>query len=263
MTTNLSAVNCCNISLLSIGARAQVSSINPSDGSTEADACATLFNFVYNQLARTAYWNCLRNQASLSLLAAAAGTPENPQGTTLPIPPTPWLYSYQLPSDCLQARYVLPPFPNPQTGTSISPAMVSVGPWVAGEFGQIPFKVAYGVDASNSPIPILLTKLSQAQLVYTVNQPNPAIWDVLFQSAFVASLAAYLVPALSLNMALMQMQIQIADRIIGEARVRDGNEGSSQQDHTPDWMTARSASSYGACGYGAGYAPYGNMFWPG
>lgn len=259
MTTNLSTVNVCNIALLSVGMRTQISSL--TEGSVAADACSTYFNFVYNQLARTAYWNCLRNQQPLSLLAAAAGTSENPQGTTLPIPPTPWLYSYQLPNDCLMARFILPPFPNPQTGTLISPSLVSAGPWINAE-GQIPFHVAYGVDDTNSPIQIILTNQSQAQLVYTVNQPNPSIWDVSFQAAFVASLAAYLVPALSLNLPLMQGQIAIAERIIGEARVRDANEGSTQQDHIPDWMTARSSSSYGAYGNNIGYSAF-SMAWPG
>ena len=87
MTTNLSSINICNLALLSVGQRTQISSFD--EGSEAANACATLFNFVYNSLARTSYWNCLRNQATLSLLAAAAGTPENPDGETLPIPPRP------------------------------------------------------------------------------------------------------------------------------------------------------------------------------
>lgn len=262
MTANSqSVVSICNLSLLSIGSQTQVSSITPSDRSTAADACSTLFTFVYQQLARTAYWNCLRNQATLTLIAAAAGTAENPDGTTLPLPPQPWLYQYQLPSDCLQARFIVPTFPTAGV-TAISPALVAYGSSWMGP-NQIPFHVAYATDTLGNPLQVILTNQIQAQLVYTVNQPNPLTWDSSFTAAMVASLAAYLVPALSLHMPLMQAQRAIAERFIADARVRDANEGSTQQDNVPDWIRARSGG-YGAawnngnCGYG-----FDNMAWPG
>jgi len=102
-------ISICNRALLAIGSQSQISSLN--EGSTQANACATLYTPTFEALARAAYWNCLRYQESLSLLAAASGTPENPDGTTLPLPPTPWLYSYQLPTTSLQARFIIPAIP--------------------------------------------------------------------------------------------------------------------------------------------------------
>lgn len=251
----------CNRSLLAIGSQSQISDLN--EDSTQAAACATLFQPTFEQLARTAPWNCLRQQAILSLLAAAPGTPENVDGTALPYPPQPWLYSYALPSDSLQARFVVPTLPVFTTGgTPISPAMIAAGTSVAME--EIPFRIAYATDVNNNPIQIVLTNQTQAQLVYTVNQPNPQIWDSLFQGAMVASLAAYLVPALSLNMALAQMQINLAEKMIEQARVRDGDEGTTSQDHIPDWIQARNIG--GSTGYGweqnPGYCnSYTDMCW--
>lgn len=251
-----SIVSISNIALLSIGAQAQISSLN--EGSTQSNACSQLFQFVYEMLSRTALWNCLRQQSTLSLIAAAVGTPENPQGTTLPLPPPPWLYSYQLPSACLRARYVVPTIPS--TGsTPISPALLYATTMIPNQ-GQIPFRVAYSTDSSGNPLQIVLTNLSQAQLVYTVNQPNPQIWDAAFTAAMVASLAAWLVPALSSNMPLMGMQQKIAERLIAEARISDGDEGTTSQDHIPDFIRARNGGAYCATGwYGEGF---GNMMWP-
>lgn len=252
-----------NRSLLSIGARAQISSIQPSDGSTEADAAAVLFTPTFEALGRSAHWNCLRKQAVLSLLQAAKGTPENPDGTSLPLPPTPWLYAYAQPPDCLRARFIVPSLP--ANGTpSFTTYQNAAATWVPGA-EQIPFSVAYSTDASGNPIQVILTNQDKAQLVYTVNQPNPIIWDSQFQAAMVASLAAYFVPALSLNMPLMQAQIALAQRIIDQARASDGNEGSNTQDHIPDWFRARGGSSR-YYGWGGGYNGYGNwspMAWPG
>lgn len=261
MTSSTSVVQIANLSLLSIGARAQISSL--TEGSTEANAVATLYAFVFEQLARSANWNCLRRQATLTLLAAAPGTPENPDGTTLPVPPTPYLYSYAEPSDSLQIRFLMPVFPTAVGGSvPISPSMIGAAS-IVGSDGAVPFTVAYSTDNLNNPITIILTDQIQAQAVYTVNQSNPVIFDSLFTSAFVASMAAYLVPALALDKPLMQLAIRNADMIIAQARTRDGDEGWTSQNREADWMRARNTgygtwSNYGS-GMGVGYSA---MCWP-
>lgn len=255
--TTLSVIN---RALLSIGSQAQVSSLNES--SAQADAAGTLFTPCFEELARTAPWNCLRNQATLTLLAAAQGTPENTDGTILPLPPTPWLYSYAQPSDCLQMRFIVPSLPSSNSGVPLFSVNTGAATWLPSG-GQIPYAVAYSVDSNNNPLNVILTNQSQAVAVYTVNQPNPQIWDSLFQAAMVATLAAYFVPALSLHMPLMQMQIKLAESMIAQARVRDGNEGTTSMDHIPDFIRARNGASGWARGnaYGQGYN-WPSMCWP-
>jgi hypothetical protein len=252
-----------NRALLSIGAQAQVSSINPSDGSTEGDAASVLFQPTFEMLGRAAQWNCLCKQASLSLFKAAQGTPENPNGTTLPLPPTPWLYSYLYPSDCLRLRSIVPFLP-PETAGSGTPMMTinNNAPTTIPNDGAIKFAVAYDVDAQNNPIVVILTNQTQAQAIYTVNQSNPTIWDSMLQEAMVSSLAAFLVPALSLNIQLLSASTTRADKIIAEARTADSNESVTVMDHTPDWILAR-ASNWANNGYdGWFWPPYVDMAWP-
>ena len=258
-----SVVTVSNLALLSVGSRSQISSL--TDGSPEASACATLFNFVYSHLARTARWICLQKQATLSLLAAAQGTPENVTGTSLPLPPTPWLYQYALPSDCLAMRYLVPSFPNATpTGAQPTTYSNSAPTWLPSGGGQIPYQVAYSTDTSGNPIQVILTNQDIAQAVYTVNQPNPSIWDSLFTSAMVSSLAAYLVPALSLNMPLMQSSIQSAERMITAARVADGNETTTTVNREADWIRARGSRAYDYANglYGNLGGISGSMVWP-
>jgi len=252
-----------NRALLAVGARAQISSLNPSDNSEEANAISTLWTPTFEALARTAHWNCLGRQITLTLLQAGQGTPENPDGSTYPVPPTPWLYAYAYPADCLDVRYVVPSFPANEGG-SIPPTTINngAGTWLP-TGGQIPFKVQTILDNNNAPITVILTNQDQAQVVYTTNQPNPAGWDSLFQAAMVASLGAYLVPALSLNIVLLDRCIKQAEATIAQARARDGNEGVTTMDHLPDWMQARAGGQGFGIGYGyfdswAGY----NMSWP-
>lgn len=260
-----SVISICNRALLGIGARAQIANLN--EVSTEAQACNVLFTPTFEALARAARWNCLHAQVQLSLLAAAIGTPENPDGTTLPLPPTPWLYQYQLPSNSLAVRFIVPSFPATATGVPPTPASIASPIYIPGG-GQIPFVVATGLDSFNNTINVILTNQSMAQVVYTLNQPDPALWDSQFQAAMVHSLGAYLVPALSLDLPLMQLAIKTAEGIIAQARAADGCEGVTVMDHLPDWMRARAVGGgfgYFGGGYGwngAAFGGLGDMCWP-
>lgn len=259
MASNVSVVSLCNRALAQIGGKSQISTL--LEQSAQANACNLLFTPTFEQLARSAWWNCLQKQANLSLLLAAANTPENPNGTP-PLPPSPWIYQYALPDDCLKARAILPTFPAQSAGGPPLTTQSFAAPIQIRGMGQIPFKVAYATDKNKNPITIILTNQSQAQLLYTVDQTSPVVWDAQFQAAFVAALAAFLVPALSLHLPLMQANVVLAERIIAEARASDGNEGTNSQDHTPDWMRARSG---GADGFYSGWNPgcgWESMSWP-
>jgi hypothetical protein len=159
-------------------------------------------------------------------------------------------------------RFLVPSLPAPNGGVPIFSVNTGSPTWIPGG-GQIKYAVAYATDNSGNPINVILTNQSQAIAVYTVNQPNPAIWDSLLQAAMVASLAAFLVPALSLHMQLMAAQVKLAESMIEQARVRDGNEGVTSMDHVPDFIRARSGSTgrYWANGGPGGYA-FDNMCWP-
>jgi hypothetical protein len=254
MVSTSSQISLSNRALSAIGSQASVTSILPSDNTTQGDACSLLFIPTFTQLARTSWWNCLRAQTGygsqpslnfppLSLLAAAVGTPENPNGTTLPTPPGNWLYAYQEPVNCLKARAIIPYCPPQNTGVPIFPTGNQGRSWFFG-IGQIPFEVGTGIDKNGNPLNLIFTNQRNAMLQFIVNNPNPAFWDSQLEAAFVAALAAFLVPALALHLPLMQGQIAIADRMIASARASDANEGSNTQDHQPDWITARSGGYY-------------------
>lgn len=256
-------LNISNRALLAVGARTYVSSIDPSDGSVEANAISTLWQSTFEQLGRAAHWNCLSRQVTLGLRLAAQGTPENPDGTTLGVPPTPWLYAYTYPSDCLDMRYLVPSYPAQVSGSVPATTINnSAGSWVPNA-GQITYLVHTILDSNNAPLTVILTNQDQAQAVYTVNQPNPAGWDSLFTQAMVSALGAFLVPALSLNIALLDRCVKQAEAAITIARAADGNEGVTSMDHLPDWIRARA----GGGGYGVGYnfsnwTGYQSVCWP-
>lgn len=239
-----SPVDICNQALLAIGAQAQISSINPSDGSTEANACSMIYPTQINALHRAAHWNFARAQIALTQLKAYEinGTlSSNP-------PPTPWRYEYAYPSDCLQLRYlfITPPQAN-QTSTT-----VGISGWQ--KPGPQMFIEGRDFDATGNPIKVILTNAPMAQAVYTAYVGQVDLWDPHFYTAAVATLAAWLVNPLSRNRSLMNDQFNIAKSIIEQARISDGNEGLTIQDHIPDWLQVR--------GRGSGWADDA-FFWGG
>jgi hypothetical protein len=231
-------VDIVNLAADAIGSRAQCSSINPSDGSQLGDVGSRQYSVRVRALLRSAYWNCARRQATLSLLKAARGTPENPDGTGAP-PPQRWLYEYQLSSDYERARFI----PALVQDTNLA-VPVMTGSNLAQFPGMmanvaIPFVIAIDTDASGNQIKVLLTDWPQAQLVYTAFIQNCDLWDSEFLTAAVASLASFLVNPLNRNAQLAGEQAAIAKSLILGARISDGNEGPSSVDHVPDFIQVR------------------------
>lgn len=260
MTGSASPTSLCQRALAAIGGKSSISSVFPSDGSPSGNACNLLYTPTYEGLARAAWWDCLSSQATLSLLGAAPGTPEGGSSGVGLTPPIPWLYIYSRPPDCLKARSIVPTY-IPQATSSPDTTANNAAPLLLPRKRQIPFKAAYSKDTNGNPLEVILTNQSEANLNYIVNQPNPTIWDSQFESAFVASLAAFLVPALALNLPLMNLQIQVAERMIAEARASDANEGSNCQDNLPDWIAARAGGSGGWYENWGGVG-YDEMMWP-
>lgn len=265
MTNAISTpVQFCNMALSQIAARAQVKSINPSDGTAAGDACSLLYQPTVDAFARAAHWNALRFQTGplgstqpppLQLLKAAQGTPEAIANPALAAPPQPWLYSYALPPDCLKARFLVPLLTQPQTSPPLTSAgglmLPAVLPNVA-----IPFTVAVDFDATGNETQVLLTNLCKAQLVYTRRLTNIALWDSQFTMGAKSALAAWLVPALNGSVSMGSAAMAIAKAMLDAARVSDGNEGPQVQDHEASWISARygmgagRASGLTGCAYG-------------
>lgn len=183
----------------------------------------------------------------------------------------PWLYTYEYPLDCLQLRFIVPSLPS-NTGSVPPPTTASVASAISlPNSGMIPFQVALSEDANGNPSNVILTNQSQAQAVYTANQPDPLFWDSMFQQAMVAALAAFLVPAINFNAQMMQMQVQMAEALIDKARAADGRETWVTQDHLPDFIIARAGSAGGlgwSNGYPSSFSPwlgnglYADISWP-
>ncbi len=225
--------------------------------SPEARQCSLLYKPTRDSLLRAAHWDCARAEIYLTLLKAASGTLEytGPQTVTWnPTyqPPPPWLYSYAYPSDCLLVRSILPVTNNNGVtigGLPIFPTSAAVsGIPSLYETRRQKFSIGSDVDANGNPNKVILCNQSQAVAVYTRRVVNPDLWESLLEEAMVASLALQLARPLTGNKDIIKEKRDYAMSAILQARARDGNEGTHQENWTPDWIAVRGVAADYATG---------------
>lgn len=215
-----SEVDICNMALGNIGSRGSIATLN--ERSNEAIKCKTFYEITRKEILRAAPWNFAKRDIVLSLLAAASGTPENPDGSGA-VPPTPWAYMYSYPAYCLKARYIKIPG-REYYGTNL-PA--------------IPFQVTGADDGGGNDIRAILANQQAAELVYTKDITNPDVFDEEFTVAFAQALAARICLPLNGDKAMATGLAEEARKKVYAARMTDGNEGTSVIDTMPDWLSAR------------------------
>ena len=233
-----SQVQIANMALDVIGTRSSIASL--TEGSAEANAISRHWDNAVDAVLRAAHWNFARKQIALPML----------QDGTLGQPvPTPWLYEYAYPSDCVLMRSLVPLIQvSPVTpGTPGGPSPIAAyGP-------PVKFLMSTDTDFNGNPIEVLLTNQPQAIGVYTFRNTNTAMWDALFVQAMAAYLGARVCIALTGDKNMARMAVQEAQAYAVDAQRMNGNEGLTVIDTVPDWMRVR--------GYNSDWAwPDGGMY---
>jgi hypothetical protein len=222
-----------------------------SEGTTQARAAIRHYGPSVRDLLRAAPWNFARKMRVLDLMYDATAIPAPGPPPTDPAITTiiPWLYAYAYPQDCVRVRYI--PQISPVV-TSQTPPMTGVS-WNVQITGTQP---APFVVTTLFELNAILTNVQGAQLVYTSAMFDPQQWDSLFMTAVVALLAGRMalavVPDKKLAMALRQTASAEAAGALNMARVADGNEGWSVQDHLPDFMRIRGIQGWPVYGFPTG-----------
>lgn len=147
--------------------------------------------------------------------------------------PVPWVFEYAVPSDILQARYVMP-LAVSQNSTFVGTPAVQypITP-------PVRFIVSSDEDSGGNPINVILTNQAQAILCYTYRCTNPNLFDAQFVRAFANYLGYLLATPLTGDKALAKQAFQIADMTCKQAQASNGNEGIDIINNTPDWITTR------------------------
>ena len=244
----MSETELCNRALARIAARNTIVEMDDEDNPL-AKLCRTFFASTRDALLRAAPWQCGTKTNLLTLQKQATGTPGSDSTETVwnpaTMPAMPWLYQYAYPNEALFVRWVAI---NATTFTGYQPFSVILPQGVAAvqNMPYVKFEVALGTDLLDNKVKVINTNAENAISQYVERVENTDLWDASFTECFVAALAAQLAYPVSGKTALATMAKQEAMASIREARVRDGNEGLTVQDHVPDWVRVRGFAGPGS-----------------
>jgi len=194
-----------NLALSAIGTRARVA--HPNETSREADICRLWYETVRDKILSAAPWGSCQASAALALKAQQDFADAWAAGD----PEPPWIYQYTLPADHLYPRYL---------------------------DSYETFRLG---DAAG--VPVLHTNAYAPVLTYTRKDVPASSWSADLWMAMIHGLAGFIAMPLHGKPSRAQSSLDLANRMILEARVQAGNENVTEFDSVPDWLLARGVTS--------------------
>lgn len=230
-----SVVDICNLALAHLGDEATVSSIDPPEGSAQAEHCARFYLMARDTVLEAHDWNFATTRGALALVGSAWPS---------------WAFCYELPTTCVRAIGVLPPgalddysVGFPRTAASLGypgATFVPHGAMYTPQEFSIETGESGGTEADDRRL--LYTNQEGAVLRYTRRVEDTTRFPPLFVDALTRLLASYLAgPVVKGTEAIgvAQAQLQAYRAIISQATVSDSNQRSVKPRQNVPWIAGR------------------------
>lgn len=224
-----SVVDICNLALSHIGDSATVSSIDPPEGSAQAEHCARFYPIARDSLLQMTSWNFTARRVALAQVTM--NWPE-------------WKYAYALPGDVLEVISVIPedaaddystrfvPTDTPYYAHNYSPVIA------AGMYVPQPFTIETQADGSM----VLFTNSENAVLRYTAYVTDSAQFPPLFVMALTWHLASMLAGPIikgAEGSAEAKRCTQMMAGYLSKASASDANERKTTVEHIVPFIAGR------------------------
>ena len=208
-----------NMALSAIGVSKQVASV--SEGSLQSLTLNNFWEIARDQCLEDFPWGFAMRYVALQLLTIT--TPQ-------------WLFTYGYPTDCLQARLVIPT--EPATGVVV-PGYLSAPNYnfwgMMHSRRRIPFSIVE--NEANGGLGIA-TNLPDATLAYTARITTITLWSPAFVNALALMLGSYVIAPLSANPKYAATIAQAYKEAILKAGSLSMNEGPEQPEPESEFIKA-------------------------
>jgi len=185
-----SPVDICNMALSELGITRFISSIDPSDGSLEADVCAIHYPAARDHFLREFPFRWSTSRISLALIGSDLVTN--------------WGYVYAYPSDCLRILELV-------TTATRTPTLSQ----------SIPYEIGNYLGSK-----VIFTDMALAEVVYTVRVTDTTMFDPMCVTALVNLLASRCAMPLATNGGLANNLLQAYYALANQAWAADRNESN-------------------------------------
>jgi hypothetical protein len=220
-----SEVDIVNIALSHLGDTANVSSIDPPEGSAQAQHCARFYPIARDALLEMHTWSFATKRIVLPLLSDSLKQ---------------WKYVYQAPSDALNLIAVLAPDAMDDYSQDLPVPYTQVGIVNTGQglYTPQPFEVETLQDGTS----VIYSNQEDATLRYTVKLTDTTQFSPLFTSALTHLLASYLAgPILKgeVGRAESKGQMQLFQVFYSRAVASDSSQRRIIIKQSTPWMAGR------------------------
>lgn len=212
-----SEVDICNIALSHLGDNATIASINPPEGSVQAEHCQRFYPIARDTLLEMHSWNFATKRIRLNSITES-GAYTNP---------TEWNYVYQLPADCNTVIGVLP--------KGASDDYSENG---AGEYST----QKYQLEVISTGEKVIRSDTKDAELRYVAWVTDTTKFSSLFTMALTWNLASLLAGAVikgDAGSAEGKRCAQMMATWLGEARSADAKQRNIKPNHIVGWISGR------------------------
>lgn len=203
-----SEVDICNTALAQLGDEATVASLNPPEGSAQAEHCARFYPIARDTLLQSYPWNFASKRATLAQLGDA---------------PVGWTYSYARPIDALDILAVQ----RPETPDNFE-------------------QQEYVCEVNSDGQPVIYCNVEDASVRYLARVSDTSRFPPLFVTALSWHLAAMLAGPIikgDAGAAEARRCAQMAEAYLGRARASDANQRHVEMRPRPDWIGGRGPAS--------------------
>lgn len=217
-----SEVDICNLALGHLGDNATVASLDPPEGSAQAEHCARFYPIARDSLLELHTWNFATRRAQLAEL-----TNTWPQ----------WDHAYAKPADCLRVLAVIPPDVTDDY-TTVAGTNSNGTPFTGGTTVPQP----YVVEINNDLAQVILTDQEDAVLRYVAQTTDTTKFSPLFTMALSHHLASMLAgPVLKgdVGAAEAKRQTALTQAYLAKAAESDANQRKVDPAHNVGWIVGR------------------------
>ena len=221
-----SAVDIANIALSHLGDAATVTSIDPPEGSAQAEHCQRFYGPTLAAILEMHNWSFATKRTSLAQIS-------NPSST--------WAYCYAQPSDAVNVIAILAPDAQSDFSTSLANTAGYTGVGTAplqGTYTQQPFIMESTSDGTD----IILTNQANAVLIYSYVVTDTTRFSPLFVEAFAWLLASKLAgPVIKGSEAIKATSACLQQFQYWYGQAVDSDSSQRKLNMTPQisWMNAR------------------------
>jgi hypothetical protein len=215
-----SEVEICNMALSHLGDSATVASIDPPEGSSQAEHCQRWYPIARNALLEMHDWGFATTRALLAEVVS-----QFPQ----------WRRAYARPSDCLKVLAVLPADAASDSATTLPYDRFRCNAAFDTIYTPQPFDTEIDQNTGNQ---IIVTNQANALVRYTRLVTDTSKFSPLFTTALARYLAHYLAgPVLKgeTGIKIGTAQLQIAMQLVAAAAVSSADQNSRQQVQAFPW----------------------------